>query len=226
MYAGEWALFRDWCTVTGRTALSAEPSDVNVEAFLVECPAAPATAARRLTAIAATHRAAGLGAPERNELVRDAAVAPPLGRGQGGSTRTGSPTHYGCCRRTFRPPGGSAGWTAPCWSLGAGLSYRAIARLTDADIEVRDGTASVSANGARVVVPGGDDPVSCHSCALVRWLRTLDFAVTRLNSTRSVAAALTRAAPLTSESKHLCRSTKPAINDTSRSAPLLPPIDQ
>jgi hypothetical protein len=48
-YRADWALFTDWCAATGTP-----PSPVSVDtvrAFLAGCPAAPATAARRVAAL-------------------------------------------------------------------------------------------------------------------------------------------------------------------------------
>ena len=53
-YRTDWALFTDWCAATGAPAL---PAGVGtVEAFLAGCPAAAATAARRVAAICWHHR--------------------------------------------------------------------------------------------------------------------------------------------------------------------------
>jgi hypothetical protein len=53
-YRTDWALFTDWCAATGAPALPAAVG--TVEAFLASCPAAPATAARRVAAIGWHHR--------------------------------------------------------------------------------------------------------------------------------------------------------------------------
>ena len=50
----EWALFADWCAVTGHAPLPATAETVLM--FFGDCPAAPGTFARRLTAIDAAHR--------------------------------------------------------------------------------------------------------------------------------------------------------------------------
>lgn len=56
-----WELFADWCAATGRRALPAEPA--TVVAFVAEVPVGAATTARRVRAIDAAHRAAGLHPP-------------------------------------------------------------------------------------------------------------------------------------------------------------------
>src|SRR5664279_3446328 len=48
-YAGDWALFTDWCAATDTTALPAAPQ--TVVGFLTGCPAAPATQRCRVAAI-------------------------------------------------------------------------------------------------------------------------------------------------------------------------------
>lgn len=65
----EWVLFVDWCAVTGHSSLPATAETVLM--FFGDCPAAPATFARRLTAIDAAHRDAGFAPPERTGQVRD-----------------------------------------------------------------------------------------------------------------------------------------------------------
>ncbi len=52
-----------------------------------------------------------------------------------------------------------------------------------------------------------EDPVLCGCCAVTRWLRVVDLAVTKIN-TGIVAAAVDKAEAVTGESPHLCRSSK------------------
>jgi hypothetical protein len=71
-YRADWALFTDWCAATGAPALPAAVG--TVEAFLAGCPAAPATAARRVAAIGWHHRhspaaGAAVDPPGRRELL-------------------------------------------------------------------------------------------------------------------------------------------------------------
>ena len=63
-YSATWALFTDWCDVTGNTPLPAEPE--TVAAFLADCPAAPATQRRRVTAIDHQHTATGYAPPGKS----------------------------------------------------------------------------------------------------------------------------------------------------------------
>jgi len=66
--------------------------------------------------------------------------------------------------------------------------------------------------------------VLCGPCAITRWLRVVDLAVTRIN-TKVTADAIGKAVPVTPESPHLCRSTK-AVDETTAAVPVFPPIDQ
>ena len=88
-----------------------------------------------------------------------------------------------------------------------------------------DGTAAISTPaGTATLLRAADDPMLCGGCAVSRWLRVLDLAVTQPSPwvlTRAVQAAQ----PVTDQSPHPCRSTR-APTEATRSAPLLPPIDQ
>ena len=58
-YAGDWALFTDWCTTTGHRELPADPDTVT--RFLGDCSAAPSTLRRRVAAIDHHHTVRGFG---------------------------------------------------------------------------------------------------------------------------------------------------------------------
>ena len=79
-YAGDWALFTDWCTSTGNWELPADPN--TVVQFVGDCPAAPATLRRRVAAIdhqltAAGHRRPGESAAFRAAIGRPVILARP-----------------------------------------------------------------------------------------------------------------------------------------------------
>ena len=74
-YAGDWALFTDWCTSTGNRELPADPN--TVVRFLSDCPAASATLRRRVAAIDHQHTAAGHQRPGESAAVR-AAIGRPV----------------------------------------------------------------------------------------------------------------------------------------------------
>ncbi|HEY5150965.1 MAG TPA: hypothetical protein VIJ23_14340 [Mycobacterium sp.] len=69
-----------------------------------------------------------------------------------------------------------------------------------------------------------EDAVSCGSCAVTRWLKILDLAVTK-PSTKTIARALKKAPAMDHRSPHVCR-IGPVLGDVTRGVPLLPPIDQ
>ena len=69
-----------------------------------------------------------------------------------------------------------------------------------------------------------DDAVLCGPCAVVRWLKILDLAVTK-PSTKTIARALKKAAAVDHRSPHVCQ-TGPVLGEATRGVPLLPPIDQ
>ena len=60
----DWALFVDWCRAVGVTPVPAK--DAQLRRFLLEVPASPAAARRRLRAIDAAHVALGLAAPSEH----------------------------------------------------------------------------------------------------------------------------------------------------------------
>ena len=74
-YAADWALFTDWCAITGSRELPADPD--TVARFLGDCPAAPATLRRRVAAIDHHHTAAGHPRPGESAAVR-AAIGRPV----------------------------------------------------------------------------------------------------------------------------------------------------
>ena len=64
----------------------------------------------------------------------------------------------------------------------------------------------------------------CGSCAVTRWLKILDLAVTK-PSTKTIARALKKASAVDHRSPHVCLAG-PVLGETTRTVPLLPPIDQ
>ena len=70
----------------------------------------------------------------------------------------------------------------------------------------------------------GYNPILCGSCAVVRWLRVLDVAVTKI-STAAMADAVGNATTVTADSTHPCRSTR-TMNEATFAVPWLPPINQ
>ena len=106
----------------------------------------------------------------------------------------------------------------------AGVPLKHLAALTVGDIAGIDGTATITgAMGTWTAAPI-DDPITCGPCAIARWLRVVDLAVTKIN-TAVVAVAIDKADAVTSRSPHLCRSTEKRV-DATAPVPVFPPIDQ
>jgi hypothetical protein len=224
-YASDWALFTDHCTVTDRPALPADPR--TVVDFLSACPAAPATRRRRVAAIDHHHTAHGYQRPGESVAVR-AALGRPTGepfqpketeRDAVEAALRGLPSH---------------GWTQGMFgrrdrcllvlSQLAGVPYRHLATLTAGDISIADGVATIRSGAGEWTLRHTDDAILCGSCAVTRWLKILDLAVTK-PSTKTIARALKRAGVIDHRAPHVCRAG-PILDDTTKSVPLLPPIDQ
>jgi hypothetical protein len=223
-YDSIWALFTDWCTVNGLDPLPAEPG--TVIAFL-DCPCAPATQRRRVAAIDHRHAAAGLVKPGESTAVRTL-----LGRPTA-NTFEASPDIVTAVDAALRALP-SQGWTRGMFgrrdrcllvlSQLAGVPYRHLATLTAGHIFFTDGVASITSPAGRWSLRPEEHTLLCGPCAITRWLRVLDLAVTKI-STSAMKAAVGQANLLTAESPHLCRSNK-KLNAATTTAPLFPPINQ
>jgi hypothetical protein len=223
-YAADWALFVDWCEATDQEALPADPGTV-VE-FLAGCPAAVSTLRVRVTAIDHQHTATGYAPPGQSPVVLAA-----LGRPVPGPYEP-APEIVAAVEAAlkFLP---SHGWTNGMFgrrdrcllvlSQLAGVPYRHLATLTVGDITLT-GVATISTAAGTWTMPPADDPVVCGPCAVVRWLRVLNLAATKY-VTGVIATALDEAEAVTSESPHLCRSTRPLDPKTLEVA-VLAPINQ
>jgi len=220
--SAEWALFADWCAVTGHDSLPATPETVLM--FFSDCAAAAGTFARRLTAIDAAHRAAGVAPPERTGQVRDVL----RGRPARPVRQELNPAQVEAALRRLPSHGWINGWfgrrdRALLVLAQAGVPYRRIAALTAGDITLTDTVATINTTIGLVTLYPDEDPVVCGPCALVRWLRALHLAVTK-PSTRTLAFAIDRAPAVDGASPHLCRSRRP-LPQLIGGVPLLPPID-
>jgi len=220
--SAEWALFADWCAVTGHDPLPATPETVLM--FFSDCAAAAGTFARRLTAIDAAHRAAGVAPPERTGQVRDVL----RGRPARPVRQELNPAQVEAALRRLPSHGWINGWfgrrdRALLVLAQAGVPYRRIAALTAGDITLTDTVATITTTIGLVTLYPDEDPVVCGPCALVRWLRALHLAVTK-PSTRTLAFAIDRAPAVDGASPHLCRSRRP-LPQLIGGVPLLPPID-
>ncbi len=219
----EWALFTDWCAVTGRARLPATSETVLM--FFGDCPAAAtATLGRRLTAIDAAHRDAGVTPPERTGQVRDVLRGRPARPGR----QELSADRVEAALRRLPSHGWINGWfgrrdRALLVLAWAGVPYRRIAALTAGDITVIDGVATINTTIGSVTLHPDEDPVLCGPRALVRWLRALHLALTS-PATRTLARAIDRAPAVGGASPHLCRSRRSLATGIAE-VPLLPPID-
>ncbi len=106
----------------------------------------------------------------------------------------------------------------------AGVPYRLIARLTRGDVTVIEGTAMVGTPAGSATLHVDRDNLLCGPCELARWVHALDLTVVHPDAA-VIASILSRAAPLNSDSPHLCRSTV-AITDAISTDLLFPPTDQ
>ena len=224
-YAGDWALFTDWCAGTGHQQLPADPD--TVAEFLSDNPASAATLRRRITAINHRHTATGYAPPERSPAVLAA-----MGR-RPGETPDAAGALPATAEVVLRALP-SHGWTQGMFgrrdrcllvmSQLAGIPYKHLAELTGGMVTVAGGAASAAGTAGATTLTAVDDPVLCGPCAITRWLRVLDVVMTK-PSHRVLARQLEDADPVTSQSPHLCRSTR-GISPLVMDVPLLPSIDQ
>lgn len=188
-YPAEWALFCDYAAATDQPAL---PTTVDaLTGFLAAVPAAPATVARRIRAIAAAHRRAG------HLLERPAAWTDPRAplpyalagpdqqhRGHSGSAPSGAGKDAGVAPGRLLAACPTRGWTAGLWgrrdaflvvlTVHLRLTLPAARAATSADIDFEPGEREdPSAVIAGNVVPMTDDARTCAACAVVRWLEVL-----------------------------------------------------
>jgi len=224
-YAADWALFTDWCAATGTTALPADPR--TVVDFLPGCTAAPATLRCRVAAIDHHHAAAGYQRPGESVVLRAA-----LGR------PTGEPFHPAQSDQEAVEAAlrglPSHGWTQGMFgrrdrallvlSQLAGVPYRHLATLAAGGLHIAEGVATIRSPAGEWTAGAADEAVLCGPCAIVRWLKILDLAVTK-PSTKTMARALKKASAVDHRSAHVCRSG-PVVGEATRRVPLLPPIDQ
>ena len=102
--------------------------------------------------------------------------------------------------------------------------------MTAGDISIADGVATIQSPVSPVspveewTLRPADEAVLCGPCAVVRWLKILDLAVTK-PSTKTIARALKKAKAVDHRSPHVCQSG-PVLGEATRGVPLLPPIDQ
>jgi hypothetical protein len=67
------------------------------------------------------------------------------------------------------------------------VPYRHLAALTAGDISIADGVATIRVAAGEWTLRPADDGLLCGPCAVVRWLKILDLAVTQLSTGPSPA---------------------------------------
>jgi hypothetical protein len=224
-YAADWALFVDWCDATDKEPLPADPGTV-VE-FLAGCPAAVKTQRGRVIAIDHQHTATGYAPPGQTPAVLER-LGRPIPRPYEPAPETVTAVEAAL---QFLP---SHGWTNGMFgrrdrcllvlSQLAGVPYRHLAALTVGEITLAGGVATISTVAGTWSMPPADDPVVCGPCAVARWLRVLNLAATKY-VTGVISRALDEAEAVTSESPHLCRSTR-QLDPTTMPVAVLAPINQ
>jgi hypothetical protein len=223
-YAQDWALFTDWCAATGTPDLPAAPD--TVLRFFIDCPATRSTQRCRVAAIDHHHAGAGLAKPGESPMVRaalgrpvpDPGPAPPDVPDPVAAALRGLPSH---------------GWTQGMFGRRdrcllvlsqVGVPYQVLATLTIGDIQIANAAATVATRTDGWTVVADPDPVLCGPCAIARWVRVVDLAVTKITA-GTVAAAVDKANPVTHRSPHLCRSTRP-IGEATLVVPVYSSINQ
>lgn len=219
-YAGEWALFRDYCAATGQPALPINTT--TLLRFLTQIPAAAATRARRVRAIAAAHRHAGY-LPTQGGEDRLVGPVPAMARVLGSA----DPQQLlAACPARGRPDGLVGRRDAFLIVLLAVLGHTVTQarQLAPADIQPpADGYGTGVAIRVRGhTAPTTTEPGTCPACAVYRWLDILGTAdgLGRGSAHMQLAAA---SAP-TPADPHT--HTLPDPPRWRRSAQLLPAIDQ
>ena len=140
-----------------------------------------------------------------------------------------SPDQLDAALRALRSDGWSSCWTGRrdrallVLSQMAGLSFRAIAELTVAELSIADGLAVIRTPGGATTLRGAPDGRICGPCALARWLHALDLTAIYPNPA-VVTAMIARASPLTANSPHLCQG-RIKVCESTRSMQVLPRID-
>ena len=224
-YTREWALFCDYTAAVGQPAL---PTTVGaLTGFLADIPAAPATQARRVAAIAAAHRAAGYflsrPTPHTGANAENAPSKAP---------HPNPAQMIAACPTRGWPHGFLGRRDAYLIVLTAVLGYsHAQARqirptdITNVDTDLRTSpdldTAAIPRIRGRALATT-DDPRDCPACTVVRWLDILGVAdgLGRGSARMHLYAA---SAPTSSGPHH---HTTTGTGRWRQTAQLLPAIDR
>jgi len=206
-YASDWALFTDWCTAADQTALPATAA--TVVSFLTENPAALATSARRITAIAHLHRRYGYRSPTDNPEVKQwlrlAAGLPAE------PTPAATPEKIEVLLRQIP----TTGWPAGLFGRRDRmlLITRYTAHLTRVQLAALT-TEHLTVDAEKLTITSGTDtlsataePATCPGCAWILWRRMLHLTAHHAG-TRRLSDTLRRAVPLAESDGHRCATAK------------------
>jgi len=86
------------------------------------------------------------------------------------------------------------------------VPYGHLATLTAGDISIADGVATIRSGAGEWTIGADGDVVLCGSCAVTRWPKVLDLAVTKpctKPSTKTIARALKKASAVDHRSAHV-----------------------
>lgn len=203
--AGDWSLFVDWCTATGRDPAASGWADL--AAFLVDLPASVVVQERRFRSVRPMLDLGHGGFPRPVTRLRSRV----------GPSWASYADALGVLRHEWWPEGVAARRDALIIVLIARGPTRArLSQLRPADVTVFPDTVV-----ADVRLGGHRDPALCPRCALVRWLQVLH--AYRDRSGRDIEILLTDARSL-GWPRHDCHD--PVGKGWRSVSRLLPPIDQ
>lgn len=224
-YASDWALFTDWCTAADQPALPAVATTVVL--FLTENPAAVATCARRVTAIAHLHRRYGYPSPtdqpEVKQWLRLAAGLPAE------RDPAAAPDTIEVLLRQIP----TTGWPAGLFGRRDRmlLITRYTANLTRTQL-IGLSTEHLSVDAERLTITSGTDTVTlsatvesstCPGCAWILWRRMLHM-LAHHSSARLLSDTLRRTVSLADGDGHRCATAKDRT--FSRPMPIFLPLDR
>ncbi|MGL5910636.1 MAG: hypothetical protein ACRCZP_11585 [Phycicoccus sp.] len=163
-----WGLFADWCDAHGRTALPA--SGDTVEAFIAGCPAAEGTIANRLVVIWRVHEQRGYDTAPFGHV---------LDRGERFLWRIGPQwlilqDALAAVDVTSWPSGFRGRRDAALLAVASHVpvTRAELVALPASAVSVVQWASHTVVRVADVEIWSHDDPASCASCAVVRWMRT------------------------------------------------------
>lgn len=224
-YASDWALFTDWCTAVDHPALPTTAD--TVMHFLTDNPAAAATSARRVTAIAHFHRRYGYPSPTRDievkQWLRVAAGRPRT------LDRAVPAERIEALLRQIP----TTGWPAGLFGrrdrmlliarYNANLPRAQLAALTTEHLTVDPEQLAITLNTDTVILPSTAEPATCPGCAWILWRRMLHLFAHHAG-TRRLTATLRQASPLADTDGHRC--AHPKHRPFPRAMPAFLPLDR